>query len=107
MEGEKQRSNEVARNSTRRGWMVRLMVSSIGKHSGGTTPRGSFLTLSEHLIEFGSQRHRNQVLVNITIAKPEIGPFCVLELRFRRAAFCFKSLKTRDLSSLANKMHKQ
>jgi hypothetical protein len=45
-------------------------------------------------------------LVNITIAKPEIGPFWVPELAFPAAAFCFKFLKTRDLPLLANKMHK-
>src|SRR2546426_9128112 len=47
------------------------------------------------------------LLVNITIAKRKMGPFCVLGLTSRRAASCFKFLKTRDLSSLANKMHKQ
>src|SRR2546426_4633729 len=47
------------------------------------------------------------LLVNITIAKRKMGPLCVMGLTSRRAGSCFKFLKTRDLSSLANKMHKQ
>jgi len=39
--------------------------------------------------------------VNITNEKWEMGPFCVLGLTFRRAAFRFKLLKTRGLPSLA------
>src|SRR5712692_10049684 len=34
-----------------------------------------------------------------------MAPFCVPGLTFRKAASCFKLLKTRDLPLLANKMH--
>src|SRR6266853_4985570 len=46
IEGEEQRHSAAARNSTRRRWKLRLMVSSIGEHNRGTTPSGRRKNLS-------------------------------------------------------------
>src|SRR6267143_849531 len=45
--------------------------------------------------------------VNITIGKGEAVPFGVLEPTLRKAASSFKAPKTRNLSLLANKVHKR
>ncbi len=46
-------------------------------------------------------------LVNITIEKREIVPFCVLEPPLSKMAFCLKIRKTRYLRLLANKVLKR